>query len=336
MSFGFKFNELQSRSRVERVAVSASFTSSELSDRVRGVRAPATKTIPLDIYRAVFRFYNLIYYITIPFCELAFSMKNSSYTFTHAICRLPSKSLVDGLRAVDVGQPNYQQFIRDHADYMAALETAGAKLVVLDRLEEFPDSVFIEDVALCLPKCAIIMRPGAPTRLGEAQHIETVLSELYSHVFYINGPGYIEAGDILTTGTEILVGLSARTNKAGADELSSIVSPFGYKVRVVETPEDILHFKTDCSLLDEKTILTTKRLAASGCFENYDLVFVEEGEEACANAIRYNDCVIMPSDFPKTTEKLRSKGYSVKTIANNEAAKLDGGMSCLSLRFTPS
>jgi len=262
-------------------------------------------------------------------------MSKLSYEFSHAICRLPARSLIDGLRAVDIGQPDYDIFLQDHKNYITALEAAGAKVTVLEEMEDFPDSVFIEDAALCLPKGAVIMRPGAPTRLGEAEAIKPFISEVYTNVEIIEGSGFIEGGDILTTENEILVGRSARTDSAGINELSSIVSSWGYKVREVNTPAGILHFKTDCSLLDENTILSTKRLATSGCFEGYKVILVEEGEEACANSIRYNDSVIMPSGFPKTKAVLQNHGYSVVTIGNSEAAKLDGGMSCLSLRFTP-
>lgn len=262
-------------------------------------------------------------------------MTNLSYEFTHAVCRLPAKSIIEGLRETDTGQPSYDNFMRDHSDYVEALINAGADVTVLEALEEFPDSVFIEDAVLCLPKGAVIMRPGAPSRLGEAEAIKDVISTLYTNVSQIKGPGFIEGGDILTTETEILVGRSARTDRAGIEELSSIVKPWGYTVREVNTPKDILHFKTDCSLLDERTILSTKRLAASDCFEGYEVILVAEGEEACANSIRYNDYVIMPEGFPKTKNTLINLGYLVKTIGNVEAAKLDGGMSCLSLRFTP-
>ena len=263
-------------------------------------------------------------------------MYHASYTFSHAICRLPSRSLVDGLRSVDTGQPDYDVFIKDHANYIETLKSTGAKVTVLDALEAFPDSVFVEDAVLCLPKGAIIMRPGAPSRLGEAEAIKSIISELYTQVEQIKGPGFIEGGDILVTETEVLVGRSARTDKAGIEELTSIIGQWGYTLREVDTPQGVLHFKTDCSLLDEKTILSTKRLAQAGCFENYDVIITADGEEACANAIRFNDYVIMPDGFPETERKLLEKGYVVRKIGNTEAAKLDGGMSCLSLRFTPS
>lgn len=88
-------------------------------------------------------------------------------------------------------------------------------------------------------------------------------------------------------------------------------------------------------MLDEETILSTKRLDASGCFEGYKVIHCAEGEEACANTIRFNNLVLMPSGFPKTRAALDAAGYEVCEIGNTEAAKLDGGMSCLSLRFSP-
>lgn len=265
-----------------------------------------------------------------------FIMSSSSYRFSHAICRTPSRSLVDGLRAVDIGQPDYDLFLKAHKHYIETLKSAGAQVVVLDAMEAFPDSVFVEDAVLCLPKGAVIMRPGAPSRLGEAEEIKPTISSLYSQVKQVQGPGYIEGGDILVTETEVLVGRSARTDEAGISELASIVAEWGYKIREVDTPEGVLHFKTDCSLLDGKTILSTKRLAETGCFEGYNIVLTAEGEEACANTIRFNDYVIIPDGFPKTEQRLLDYGYEIIKISNTEAAKLDGGMSCLSLRFTPS
>lgn len=258
-----------------------------------------------------------------------------SFTFSHAICRIPSQSIVDGLRAVDTGAPDLDLFRAHHADYVAALRSTGADVTVLDADEDFPDSVFVEDAALCLPKGAILMRPGAPSRLGEAALMAGPLRKAYGQTQAIEGPGFIEGGDILVTEREILVGKSARTDADGAADLRRIVQDWGYSMRELQTPPDVLHFKTDCSLLDEETILSTSRLAASGCFEGYKVILTSEGEEACANAIRFNELVLMPAGFPKTAEALDRAGYRIVEIGNSEAAKLDGGMSCLSLRFTP-
>ena len=261
-------------------------------------------------------------------------MSKRSYTFTHAITRKPSKSIVDGLRAVDTGTPDLDVFLAHHADYVAALKSTGATVTELDALEEYPDSVFVEDAALCLPEAAIAMRPGTPTRLGEAAVMAPILAKIYGDVISIED-GFIDGGDILTTEREILIGTSARTDSKGIEALRKIVSQWGYTVSEVKTPEGVLHFKTDCSLLDENTILATKRLSASGVLDGYDVIHTADGEEACANAIRFNDLVLMPEGFPKTEATLLEAGYNVRKIGNTEAGKLDGGMSCLSLRFSP-
>ncbi|MBI1219124.1 MAG: dimethylarginine dimethylaminohydrolase [Rhodobacteraceae bacterium] len=262
-------------------------------------------------------------------------MTDRSFRFTHAIARAPSASITRGLRAVDTGTPDLGLMRAHHADYIAALRSTGATVIELSPLTDFPDSVFVEDTALCLPEGAVVMRPGAPTRLGEAAQMAPTLYALYDEVVEIKGPGTIEGGDILTTEREILVGRSARTDAKGVEELTRLVGRWGYSVREVFTPPGVLHFKTDCSLLDAETILSTERLDASGCFVGYRVIHTAEGEEACANAIRFNDIVLMPAGFPRTAEKLRAHGYDVHEIGNSECAKLDGGMSCLSLRFTP-
>ncbi|MEO6299924.1 MAG: arginine deiminase family protein [Paracoccaceae bacterium] len=263
-------------------------------------------------------------------------MSSRSYRFTHAITRLPATSIIQGLRAVDTGTPSLQLMKSHHADYISALHSTGAKIIELSALEPYPDSVFVEDTALCLPEGAVVMRPGAPSRLGEAAEMALHLIALYDEVKYITGPdSFIEGGDILTTETEILIGRSARTNAEGIAELTRLVEPWGHKVREVFTPPGVLHFKTDCSLLDEETILSTERLAASGCFAGYNVIFTAEGEEASANSIRFNDLVLAPKGFPRTRDALDKAGFTVREIGNSECSKLDGGMSCLSLRFTP-
>ena len=254
--------------------------------------------------------------------------------FTHAIVRAPAASVTDGLRAVDAGSPDAARFAADHAAYVAALREAGAEVVALPALEDFPDSVFVEDAALCLPEGAVVLRPGAPSRLGEAAAMAPTLRDLYARVEAVED-GYIEGGDILVTESEILVGLSARTDAAGVASLRAIVEPWGHTVRQLATPADVLHFKTDCGLLDGGTVLATDRLAASGCFEGYRVIPVAAGEEACANCVRFNGVVLFPAGFPKTAARLREAGYALVELPNEQAALVDGGMSCLSLRFSP-
>jgi len=256
--------------------------------------------------------------------------------FTHAITRRPAPSIIAGLRAVDTGAPDLALMQAHHTAYVATLKDTGATVVELPALDAYPDSVFVEDTALCLPQGAVVMRPGAPSRLGEAAEMAPHLRALYGQVLAITGDdSFIEGGDILVTEREILVGSSARTNAAGIAELTRLVAPWGHSVREVHTPPGVLHFKTDCSLLDADTILATTRLAASGCFDGYRVIPVAEGEDAAANTIRFNDLVLVPAGYPRTRDAILAAGFAVREIGNSECAKLDGGMSCLSLRFTP-
>jgi dimethylargininase len=262
-------------------------------------------------------------------------MPERSFRFTHAIIRTPPASAVNGLRAEDVGNPDVGVMMAHHDSYVHALTQAGLEVRVLDALEDFPDSLFVEDTALCLHEGAIVLRPGAPTRFGESLAMTPHLEEVYTEVRTLQGPGFIEGGDILTTESEILVGKSERTNSEGIEELRRTVADWGYTVREVTTPPGVLHFKSDCSLLDESTILSTPRLSQSGCFEGYTVIDVAEGEEPAANSIRVNDVVFMPRGFPLTTERVREAGFVVIELENSECQKIDGGLSCLSLRFTP-
>ncbi|KIC38204.1 dimethylarginine dimethylaminohydrolase [Ruegeria sp. ANG-R] len=260
-------------------------------------------------------------------------MTDPTFEFTRAITRRPAPTIAGGLRAEDIGNPDFEGMLAAHGAYVAALKSTGAEVIELDPLDAYPDAQFVEDTALCLPQGAVLMRPGAPSRMGEVAEIAPALRACYDTVHEIEGPGHIEGGDILVTGREILVGRSDRTDAAGVAELAKITSDWGHKLREVFTPEGVLHFKTDCSLMDAETILSTRRLDASGCFNGYRVLHVAEGEEAAANAIRFNNLVLMAAGFPRTADMLNRAGYEIVEIDNADCAKLDGGMSCLSLRF---
>ena len=235
-----------------------------------------------------------------------------------------------------MGNPDMELLLTHHDAYVRALQQAGCEVTVLESLEEFPDSLFVEDTALCLREGAVVLRPGAPTRFGEAAAMAPHLRDVFTEVRQLAGPGSLEGGDILTTESEILIGSSERSTSEGITELRDMVADWGYTVREVSTPSGVLHFKSDCSLLDGSTILSTSRLSASGCFEGYTVIEVEPGEEPAANSIRVNDVVFMPQGFPMTAERVRQAGFVVIELENSECQKIDGGLSCLSLRFTPS
>ena len=196
--------------------------------------------------------------------------------FNNALVRTPARSVVRGLRAVDVGAPSYEGVLAEHAAYVSALEAAGAAVEVLPPSEDFPDSVFIEDTALVVGAIAILLRPGAPSRAGEVKVIAPVLERRFERILKLE-TGTADGGDVLATPRGVFIGCSARTSTEGARHLAGLLDAVGLKGLPVETPRGVLHFKSDCSLLDEETILCTSRLAASGVFEGFRVVLTPEG-----------------------------------------------------------
>ncbi|MEQ1782145.1 MAG: arginine deiminase family protein [Hyphomonadaceae bacterium] len=259
-------------------------------------------------------------------------MAEPVYRFNSAIVRQPARSVVHGLRADDRGDPTFEGVAAEHAAYVLALEKAGVRVTVLPPLEDFPDSIFVEDPALVFTEGAIVLRPGASTRARETDHLTPVLAQLFEQVLNLSS-GFADGGDILTTSGRVLIGLSARTDRAGAEDLQSALAQLGLKSEIVTTPAGVLHFKTDCSLLDEERILSTNRLAASGVFSHFKVITVPEGEEAAANALRVNDTMFVGADFPRTIEKLQTEGFNVVPLNTAEIGKIDAGLSCMSLRW---
>jgi dimethylargininase len=252
--------------------------------------------------------------------------------FNTALVRTPARSVVRGLRAVDVGAPDYAGVLAEHAAYVAALEAAGVAVEVLPAREDFPDSVFVEDVALAFGANAIRLRPGAASRAGEAEEIAPVLARRFERVLTLER-GTADGGDVLATPRGVFIGCSARTTGEGAQALAAQLTAIGLQGKPVETPRGVLHLKSDCSLLDEETILATSRLAASGVFDGFRVVLTPEGEEGAANAVRVNDRVLMSDSYPRTAEALDTLGFRVVALQTREIAKIDAGLSCMSLRW---
>lgn len=256
----------------------------------------------------------------------------SIFQFTDAIVREPARSVVHGLRAVEAGAPSFAGVKAEQAAYIAALEAAGVAVEVLPALEDFPDSIFVEDAALVFEDAAIVLQPGAPSRRGEADAIAPVLARRFERVLQL-GEGSVDGGDVLTAPRKAFIGQSARTSAEGARALCGLLAEIGLRGDPVATPEGVLHFKSDCSLLDEETILATSRLAASGVFEGFRVVLTPEGEEGAANAVRVNDRVLVSDAFPRTAELLNTLGYQIAPLATREIGKIDAGLSCMSLRW---
>ena len=252
--------------------------------------------------------------------------------FTNAIVRIPCKAMVNGLSSANLGVPDYQKALLQHADYIEALKECGLKVTVLSADENFPDSTFVEDIALMTPRCAILTNPGAPSRTLETRTMLNTIREFYTEVETIDAPGTVEAGDVMMVGDHYYIGLSERTNQAGAAQMIAILERYGLSGSMVELNK-VLHLKTGLGYLENNNLLACGEFLNKPEFQQYKLLEVDPVEAYAANSVWINGTVLTPLGFPKTRSLIASAGYKVREVDVSEFQKLDGGLSCLSLRF---
>lgn len=254
--------------------------------------------------------------------------------FKNVIVRVPSKSISEGITSVDEGKPIYEKALVQHENYISALTKTGVNVTVLEPKDEFPDSCFVEDVALCTSKCAIITRPGALSRRKEAALPDMLeaLKKFYDIIEYIEEPGTVEAGDIMMVGDHFYIGLSARTNQEGANQMIAILEKHGLSGETVEMKE-MLHLKTGLAYLENNNLLAAGEFLESPTFESFNKITVDMSEAYGANCIWMNGYVIVPEGYPNVQSEIEKLGYDVLVVDTSEFRKIDGGLSCLSLRF---
>lgn len=250
---------------------------------------------------------------------------------TTAIARRPSPNFADGLTTAELGAPDYELMCRQHRDYTATLEKLGLTVSVLEPLPGFPDGHFVEDVAVVTPALAVITRPGAPSRRGETAAMMPVLNG-YKPLACIEAPGLLEGGDVAVAGQHIFIGLSERTNEAGAEQLGRLLEPQGYSWSLVPVGEG-LHLKSSVNYLGEGILLLTADFAGRPDFSAYRQIVVETAERYAANSLLVNDTILMPKGFPRLRKKLDQLGRSIIELDMSESEKMDGGLTCLSIRF---
>ena len=254
-----------------------------------------------------------------------------TYSFKNAVIRKPKKSIQNGLSSQNL-HPQYEIVAKEHSDYIKAMEEACLNINLLEPLEEFPDSIFVEDPALTYKSNVIILNPFDPSRNGERDIIKEEIKHFFDNMLFVED-GYVEGGDILNINNHFIIGLSDRTNKLGAENLSIILQKLGATVEICKTPDDILHFKSECSLLDDDVILVSSKMAQLDFLKsNYHLIELPTGEEGAANSLRINDKLLVPDGFVKA-EEILSKKYNIIKVKVSEIAKVDAGLSCLSLRW---
>jgi len=252
--------------------------------------------------------------------------------FKKAIVRTPGKSIINGLSTANLGLPNYQKALEQHKEYIKALEACGLEVLILPADERYPDSTFVEDVALLTPECAIITNPGASSRKGEITEIKGVLNIFYSKIEQVKDPGTVEAGDIMMVGTHFYIGLSERTNLEGAQQIIKVLEQYDLSGSVIKL-EKVLHLKTGVAYIEHNNLLACGELVTHEEFQKFNILEITEEESYAANCIWVNDRVLIPRGFTKARRTIEKSGYLTVEVDVSEFQKLDGGLSCLSLRF---
>lgn len=218
-----------------------------------------------------------------------------------------------------------------HAAYEWALVGAGCTVRRLDTTEPLPDSVFVEDIAVVLDEVAIISRPGVQARRSETGAIADWLANVRP-LRHIESPGTLDGGDVLVVGRTIFVGASDRTNAAGATQLRSLVSRYGYTVERVPVT-GCLHLKSAVTAVAEDTLLINPSWVSADRFAAFSLIEVDPNEPYAANAVAVGGKVIYPAAFPRTRSRLESRRFVVEALDMDELAKAEGAVTCCSLIF---
>lgn len=255
--------------------------------------------------------------------------------FTHAITRLPGVNFAKGLTRVDRGPPSFEMALAQHAAYCDALRACGLQIITLDSDPAYPDGTFVEDTAILLPREAMLTRPGAPSRRGEVATIHSPLTAHFERMATITEPGCVDGGDICVTARDVFIGRSDRTDGEGARQLANWLrtqghSPVEVDIRGVNS---ILHLKSGLADLGEGRLLVIDELIDHPAFAKYQRQPIAAAEAYAANALRIDERVLVASGYPMLSRELTRMGLEVIELHMSEFAKMDGGLSCLSLRW---
>lgn len=253
--------------------------------------------------------------------------------FSRAIVRLPGASLAAGITTSNEGPPDIALALEQHRAYCNALVACGLTLAVLPEEPAFPDACFVEDVAIVTPRGAIATRPGDASRQGEVTSVLPSLKAMCGDVARIMAPGTLDGGDVCEADGHYLIGLSARTNVAGAEQLASLLAEVGYSSSIVDVrgSKRLLHLKTGMSYIGDGRLVVTADVPR-GPLGLFELIEVSGNERYAANCVRVNDQVLVAAGYPQVCAEIEACGYQVLALEMSEFRKMDGGLSCLSLR----
>lgn len=252
--------------------------------------------------------------------------------FKRALVRTPSKSMVNGLTSAELGKPDYMLALEQHANYIQALKDCGLEVIIMEADEDYPDSTFVEDAALVTKNCAIITNPGADSRKGEIVEMKKVLENYYTNIEEVKAPGTVDAGDIMMVGDHFYIGLSERTNEHGGQQVIDFLTKNGMSASMV-TLEKVLHLKTGLAYLEQNNLVACGEFLLKDEFQKFNILEIDTDESYAANCIWVNNTVIIPKGYSKAKSVIENAGYTTKEVDVSEFRKIDGGLSCLSLRF---
>lgn len=255
--------------------------------------------------------------------------------FTQAIVRVPGSNFAQGLSTGQLGVPRFEQVLLQHARYCEALRECGLSITTLEPDLVHPDSTFVEDTAVLTTRSAILARPGARSREGEVAAVRSALRSFFPDTVEIEAPGTLDGGDICEAEDHFFIGLSHRTNEEGARQLAGHLARVGFSSAMVDVRgmNSILHLKSGISSVGNNTLVVIDELAAHELFAGYDLLRVASQENYAGNCVRVNERVLVAAGYPRFAAELTARGFHPLELEMSEFQKMDGGLSCLSLRF---
>ena len=254
--------------------------------------------------------------------------------FQHAIVRTPGARFANGLTTAALGKPDLDLALEQHQAYCAALVKCGVALTIMDPEPQYPDSTFIEDTAILSSRSAILTHPGAPSRQGEVASVGQAVEKHYSALQAIRPPGTLDGGDICQAGDHFFIGISHRTNAEGAQQLADILGTDGFTTSIIHIRgSELLHLKSGIAYLGDERLVLVDGMETLADFTGFETITVEKDEQYAANCVRVNENVLLAAGFPKFATRLSTMGYHTITLEMSEFQKMDGGLSCLSLRF---
>ncbi|MEM6272156.1 MAG: arginine deiminase family protein [Bacteroidota bacterium] len=249
---------------------------------------------------------------------------------SHAIVRKPPANFLLGQSHDPSAVPDLQKTRAQHMDYVWTLYQVGLEPELLEADEQYPDSCFVEDTAILAGNCAVICRPGHPSRRGEEVAIADILRENAFVLAHIEAPGTVDGGDVVRADRHFFIGLSARTNTQGARQLAAILRQHGFSAEIVPVVE-ALHLKSGISWLGGRTLLMTEAYAHNPVFARYERIVTAANENYAANCLSINGTVIISAGYPQIADTLDQRGYELFQLRMSEFRKMDGSLTCLSL-----